>query len=1125
MTRDPSDSQTRAKSLRQRLNSLSPAQRATLARHLARPRDLPIPRRPPGPVDGDGSVVRPASFSQRRMWFLHHYSPTVPLYNTPRAFRMRGPLDTAVLLAAIDEVARRQDSLRTTLEMRDGEIAQRIRPGAGPPLQVLDLRHLPETQRDPEADLAIRATAAKPFDLTVGPLWRALLVRLRHDDHVLLVVFHHAISDGWSLTIFWKELCAIHRHLAADGPPLEQPTIQFSDFSEWQRHRLSDGPLEDDVRYWRHRLLGAPSHLDLPADRPRPRQESFRGETLRETLDASLRRRLATLSRENGATLFMSLLAAFGALLARLSGEDDIVIGTPIANRIRPETEALIGYFANTLPLRIDLSGDPPFRELLRRVKDMTLAAHAHQNTPFELLAERLDIPRDPSRAPIFQQMFVYRDFPEPHPTLPGLDIRPWPVETDTSKFDLSWHVDPSSDGLAIAAEYATDLFDRARIQRMIGHWIVFLEGIATDPAERISRLPLLSADEERRLLVEWNPAADDAPDEKCLHQPFLEQAARSPRSVAVDTGVSHLTYRELDAASGRLAHRLRAIGAGPDSRVAVLAERSPDLLIAILGILRSGAAYVPLDPDYPAARLDLMLSDSGAIALVAQPHLVGRTTQPPRHVVCLERADVTTPADAPTPGATPRHLAYVMYTSGSTGSPKGVMIEHASASAYALAAGGMFGLEPGDRFLQFASPCFDTSVEEIFATLASGATIVPRDPEMLASMASFLSRCRKLDITAMHLPTAFWHALVTAMGEHDLSLPERVRLIAIGGEKASPDTVAAWHRRSPAGVRLINSYGPTECTVSATWCDLTPGIGAPIGRPVPGSKAHVLDQHRNLVPVGLTGELFVGGACLARGYLGREDLTRERFIADPFDPSQAARLYRTGDLVRRRSDGMLDFVGRSDDQIKIRGFRVEPAEIEAAIATHPGVASCAVVSAPDPHGEFQIVAYVIPAGTTPPHPQDVRTFLKNLLPGYMVPAHVITLDAFPLNPNGKIDRSALPAPGPQTAPQMDSQPPQGDPIAGKLAAIWREILRVPRVGANDSFFELGGHSLLAMRLMARIAQCFGKSLPLAAVFNSPSLGEMAKTIAQSGSADAGQDAGPIRRLAIRSEATTQPQA
>ena len=1043
-----------------------------------------------------GSGPVPLSFAQQRLWFLEQLYPGTPLHNISRALRLTGALDTEVLRRTLDAIAARHEALRTTIVTMNGTPMQVVAAASRVPLVLTDLRGWAEPEREAEARRLILEEARRPFDLTRGPLFRGMLLRLGAEEHLLLLAMHHIVSDGWSMGILSRELTAFYEALTTGAPTgLPDLPIQYADYAVWQRERLQGERLERELVYWREQLQGAPPVIELPTDRPRPPVQSSRGAKQGILLPPGVTGQLRALSQREGVTLFTTVLAAFQTLLSRYTGQDDIVVGSPIAGRTRTETEGLIGFFVNTLALRTDLSGDPTFRELIRRVREVTLGAYAHPDIPFEQLVEELQPERDMSRTPIFQVALAMQNVPHHELKLRGLTLRAEPADSATAKFDLTLFVTERGDGLRVAMEYCTDLFDAGTIGRLLGHFRTLLDGIAGDPDRRLSELPLLTEPERHQVLAEWNATTTDYPRDATIGDRFRSQAARTPDAVAVIGEGERLTYRELDARSNRLARYLGSRGVGPETRVGICLERSVDLVVGTLGIVKSGAAYVPLDPSHPPDRLRFLLADSSASVLITESRHGARV--PPGCVattICLdqERAAIVGEADEPPQGgALAGNLAYVMYTSGSTGVPKGVAVPH-RAVVRLVQGTDYFRGGPDETFLQLAPIAFDASTFEIWGALLTGARLVVAPPGTLG-LEEIGRVVREHGVSTLWLTAGLFH-LMADRGLDDL---RGLRQLLAGGDVLSVADVERVLSDLP-DCRMINGYGPTESTTFASCHRVVAGDlrgSVPIGRPIANTRAYVLDRRMGPVPAGVPGELYLGGEGLARGYLDRPGLTAERFVPDPFDPAPGGepggRLYRTGDRVRWRPDGTLEFLGRMDDQIKVRGHRVEPGEVEASLLAHPAVRTAVVVPREDIPGEKRLVAYLVPEPAAP-GVSELRAFLHQRLPDFMVPSAFVRARGASLSPTGKVDRRSLPPPVDQ--PGDSAEPfvgPRG-PIEELLAGIWAAVLRLDRVGIHDNFFQLGGHSLLATQVISRILTTLGVALPLRVVFEAPTVAGLA---------------------------------
>jgi amino acid adenylation domain-containing protein len=1048
-----------------------------------------LPVLPPVVATGRTGAL-PLSFAQERLWFLDRLEPGSTTYNLPAAWRLGGALDEAALERALGEVVRRHEALRTTFTVVDGSPVQVVAPFDGFALPVEELSGLGEPDREAAVGRRTREEAARPFDLATGPLFRAALLRLGAEEHVLLLSMHHVVSDGWSTGVLFRELSALYEaYLAGRESPLPELAVQYADYAVWQREQLAGEVLDRQLAYWRERLAGAPALLELPTDHPRPAVQTYRGATVPVALSPELLERLQAQGRREGATLYMTLLGAFQLLLSKYGGSDDVVVGGPIAGRTRKEIEELIGFFVNTVVLRTDLSGDPSFRETLRRVREVTLGAYAHQEVPFEKLVAELQPERSLSHSPLFQVMFALQNAGGGGGGLPGLEVRAVGAELEIARFDLTLELAATPHGLRGGLNYSTDLFERGTVERMLGHLERVLERVAADADVRLSRLELLG-DAERALVLEaWNRTEAEYPGESCVHELFEARVERTPGATAVRFGDERLSYAALNARANRLAHDLRARGVGPETRVAICLERGPEMVAAVLAVLKAGGAYVPLDPAYPVDRLQYMLADSapavvltqGAVAQVLAGVLDGLGSGVP-----VLELDAAAPAWASGPetnpargGLTPEHPAYLIYTSGSTGRPKGVLVPHRGLCNVAAAQQRAFGVGPGDRVLQFASLSFDAAAFELVMALASGAALCVAPREELLPGPGLLALLRAHAVTTVTLPPSALAALPVE------ELPA-LRTVTVAGEALPAELAERWGARH----RLWNLYGPTEATIWSTAAECADPARKPdIGAPIANVRACVLDAALEPLPVGVPGELYVGGAGVARGYLGRPGLTAERFVPDPFTAEPGARLYRTGDRVRWLTDGRLDFVGRVDHQVKVRGYRIEPGEIEARLAEHPAVREAVVLARDVEPGGKRLVAYVV--GDATAGADVLRAYLGETLPEYMVPAAFVVLEALPLTPNGKLDRKALPAPEGDAYARRAYEAPAGETEA-LLAQLWSAVLGVERVGRWDHFFELGGHSLLGTRVVSRVRELFGVELPLRALFEGPTVAELA---------------------------------
>jgi amino acid adenylation domain-containing protein/non-ribosomal peptide synthase protein (TIGR01720 family) len=1085
----------------ERLRSLSPAKRALLLQALRQKQGhgRQEPRIPRRAETGHA----PLSFAQERLWFLDQLEPGRALYNIPVALRIEGPLERRALALALGEIVRRHEALRTIFGVRAGVPVQLVQPAAPFELPVVDLSELPETAREATALRLAGEEAARAFDLARGPLLRGLLLCLAGPGnpmvHAAVLTMHHITSDGWSMAILVREVVALYTAFAQGRPsPLADLPVQYGDFAAWQHSWLHSELLENELSFWRRQLTGLPPLLELPADRPRPATQSYRGATRPLFLPGGLARQAEALARREGATMFMVLLSGFLALLARHAGQDDLAVGTPVAGRNWQEVENLIGFFVNTLVLRGDLSGEPSFRELLGRVRETTLAAHAHQDVPFERLVQALTPQRTLAHTPLFQVMFALQNAPTGSLEIPGLALRPLGTAGNTAKFDLTLTLEEHDGGLTGGVEYATDLFDGTTVDRLVAGFERLLAAALSAPELSVPELPLLAAAERWQILREWNDTRTAGLAEGCLHQHVAAQAARTPEAVAVELGDERWTYRRLAGSARRLARHLRELGVGPDVIVGLAAERSPAMVAGMLAVLEAGGAWLPLDPAYPAERLAFMLDDSGARVLLIQEHLLPRVPAAGRSVVLLDgRWDAGEKGEEPEGDlgveVTPDHLAYVIYTSGSTGRPKGVMVPHRGVVNRLRWAQQIYQLGPSDAVLQKASFSFDFSVWECFAPLSAGARLVLAEPGRQGDGAYLVRTLREHRVTFVHFVPSM---LAAFLGEEGVETCTSLRQVFSGGEALTPELRDRVLARLPAP--LDNQYGPTEISIDTTRWVCAPRQEphrVPIGRPIGNSRLYVVDPQLRPVPIGVAGELLVGGSGVTRGYLRMPALTAERFVPDPFAVEPGARLYRTGDLVRWTRAGYLEFLGRIDHQVKMRGFRIELGEIEAALACHPQILESAVLLREDRPGDQRLAAYMVPVGSATVETAELRAFLRHSLPEFMIPATFVNLTSMPISPNGKVDRRALPQPVDGAERRGDYLAPR-TPIEELLAGIWSDLLRVEEIGVNDDFFELGGHSLQGIRLVARIREVLGVDLPIRTLFQAPTLAALAASIA-----------------------------
>jgi amino acid adenylation domain-containing protein len=1040
------------------------------------------------PREGD----LPLSFAQQRLWFLHQLEPESVAYNIPSGVRLRGELSREGVCWSLHEMVRRHETLRTSFTVRDGGPVQVIAAEQELKIEEIDLRDAMESEREGEAARYAQAEAHAGFDLEQGPLVRVKLLRLAEQEHVLLVTMHHIVSDGWSSGIMVREFNELYQaYTRGEESPLPQLKVQYADYAAWQREWLRDEVLEREMEYWR-RQLAELEPLELPTDHARPAVTNHQGAAKSFAIEKHLSEKLKELSRREGVTLFMSLLAAFQVVLSKYAGQLDVAVGTDIANRNRLEIEGLIGFFVNQLVLRTGLSGNPDFREVLGRVRRVTLDAYQHQDVPFEKLVEELQPERDLSRSPLFQVKLVLQNNEQQELQLPGLRVSNFPIRADLAKVDLQLTLGEGSEGLVGELRYVHDLYEAETVVRMVDHWRVVLEQMVAEPEQRIGDVSLLKGAEREQVLVEWNRTEAEYP-QRCVHELFEEQAEKRPEAVAVEYEDQSWSYRELNERANQLARHLREMGVGPEMLVGLCVERSLEMVVGILGILKAGGAYVPLDPEYPVERLAFMLEDSGIAVLLSQSHLLNGLPVGWTQILCLDsqweqiaeqntgNLEISLEAG---------NAAYVVYTSGSSGWPKGVLNTHGGLSNLA-AQQRLFGLSPESGVLQFASLSFDAATWEWTMALTSGARLVLVKRERLLDPEELVRVMEEREIEVVALPPS----VLGSLPEAEL---RNLRTIVVAGEACWAELVSKWGE----GRRMLNSYGPSEATVCTTLSEPLTRTGKPdIGKPMGNIKVYVLDENLQAVPVGVGGELYIGGQNVARGYRNRAELTAEKFVPHVFGKAGGERMYSTGDRARWRSDGTLDFIGRLDDQVKVRGYRIELGEVEAALLECAGVEQ-ALVIARGQGAKRQLVAYVArrnaagkdkAEGEIEASTAELGKQLRGRLPGYMVPSVIVQLEALPLTPNGKVDRKALPEPQGNTYARRGYEAPRGE-VESAIAAIWSEELKVDRVGRHDNFFELGGHSLLAVRVIERMRQSGLRVDGVQALFVAKSLADLANS-------------------------------
>ncbi len=1094
-------------SVERRLAGLSQAQRALLEQRLMARRTAAAHESRIVARAGEGPA--PVSYAQELLWLLSQVFDDGIAYNAPGAFRLEGQLDLELLARAFEALTERHEILRTTYSVVDGRPMQVVGRVVPVELNVIDLRERSADERDAEAQRILKEESRFRFDLVSGPVMRATVLRLSDADHILMVNMHHVATDGYSRTVIYRDLTALYDAFANGRPsPLAPLPIQYADYALWQREWLDGGVAASQLEYWKDKLSRAPSRLDLPTDFPRPPVRSYLGSNMSLMLDMAAREGLRATARRTDATLFVSLLAVFATLLSRYAGQDDVVIGSPFAGRNRTELESMVGYFINPLALRIDLSGDPTFLELIERARGTTLDAFAHADVPYETVVRATNPERDLSQTPVFQAMIVYHNpaWQDDRPRFEPEGIRCAEIshEKGWSKFDLLLGISERSNGMNTTWEYSTELFKPATVSRMTEHFRTLAESAATGPDRRLSQLSMLSESERAKVLVSWNGPSVRPVESETIKDLFEAQVARTPDAEAVVLGDERMTFSQLNQRANRIASLLRDRGVEPGKLVGILMQKSTDLVAAALGVMKAGGAYVPLDPTYPRDRLEFMLADSRPDVLVTHTPVPGPPPHTEATIIALDAPGALEGAseqDLPT-SAGADDIAYVIYTSGSSGQPKGVMITNRSLASVYFAYDREYRLRELRAHLQMASPSFDVFTGDMIRSLLAGAKLVLCPMDVVIDPARVYALMVREGVDAAEFVPATASLLFDYV-EREGKPFQFLKFLAIGGEPWRNDKYVQFKRLLGPATRLVNSYGLTEATMDSTYfertsdVELAPGRFVPIGQPLPNTRVYLLDANLEPQPIGIPGELCIGGIGVARGYLNRPELTAERFVPDPFSEEPGAHMYRTGDLARWLADGTIEFIGRSDRQLKIRGFRIEPGEIEAVLERHPGVRASAVTAAEDRSGA-RLVAYLVAADQREPPPSDeLRAFAAAQLPAYMIPTVWVLLDALPRTPNGKVDLNALPD------PQFDRATQTGELVAARtaserqLVAIWREILSVEEIGTNDNFFALGGHSLLAVRLFAQIEDQLGVRLPLATLFQSATIAELARVIDQ----------------------------
>ncbi|MGH3729785.1 MAG: non-ribosomal peptide synthetase [Micromonosporaceae bacterium] len=1050
-------------------------------------------------AEGENGIPRcsrdrpvPASFAQRRLWFIDQMAPGSTAYNCPIPTRLRGPVHVDALIESLADIVRRHEVLRTTFRTENGQPVQVVHDEMPLTCPLTDLIDLPRDQQEARVQEAIADEGRCPFDLGRGPMIRARLLRLAPDEHVLLCNLHHIASDVWSVGVLHKELAAgYNARVRGTAGDLPGPPIQYADYAAWQRERISGAHLEKQLGYWRRQLDGL-EPLDLPTDHARPSSLSYRGGWRQVGLPAELISELRALGRTGGTSLFTTLLAAVQVMLARYADTEDVAVGAAALERDRPEVQGLIGPFLNTVVLRGDLSGQPTFRDVLRRTRTTARDAFGHAELPFDLLVRELRPTRDATRTPMFSVFFGVADGAEPMPEFDGLSVEVIFPGYQTAKFDLGFNVrvdtdGADTDGAVVDAVFSADLFDVDTIDRMLGHYRTLLEAVVRGPDRPVTTLPMLT-DQEWQNVVEWNDTGRRFPADSCLHE-LVESHTGQGDAPAVVCGQRVLSRAELEASANRLAHRLRGLGVGPETIVGVCLRRSPELVVAILGVLKAGGAYLPLDPDYPPQRLRLMLDDAGCAAVVTEEAMRSGFGDTGTTLLCLDSEKLDGyPAHRPEVAVRPENLAYVIYTSGSTGDPKGIALQHRGAVNNFTDFNDRFGIGPGDSVLSVSSPSFDMSVYDILGMLAAGGTVVMPEPELVRDPPAWARLLREHEVTVWHSAPALLELLVEYVEFDSDAVPRHLRLALLGGDWIPVDLPDRLRRVAPAA-RFISLGGATEASMDSTIFPVErvdPGwTSIPYGRPMANQRVYVLDSHLQPVPVGVPGELYLAGTGLARGYLNRPELTAERFVWHTFDGGHTERLYQTGDLARYRPDGVLELLGRRDFQVKIHGLRIELGETEAVLRRHEAVANAVVVA----HGvrdRTRLAGFVTRSGERGVSEKELRRWLGELLPAHMVPRTITTLDRLPTTPNGKVDRRALVA----AEAERGAAPAEAhvDALESRIVRAWREVLRVDDIGLDDNFFDLGGDSFTAIRATLAL----DGSMPVVELFRNPTVRQLA---------------------------------
>jgi amino acid adenylation domain-containing protein len=1103
--------------LAEKIENLTPQQRDLLVLLLGKKKHEGARIAPVSRTSG----TFPLSFAQQRLWFLSQLQQDSAVYNVSGGVRMEGPLSVIALERALNEVVLRHESLRTTIRQIESEPVQIIN---GPQLFHLpkfDLRNVPEAQREMEAQLLLTNEARKPFNVEGGPLFRATLLLLSAEEHILLLTMHHIISDGWSIGILVRELIELYETFVSSRPcVLPELPIQYVDFAAWHREWLQGDVLDQAVSYWKEKLAGVPALLELPTDRPRPPSQGFSGARQPVAIPQELTESLRALGEQQNATLFMVLLAAFNVLLCRHANQEDVVVGVPIAGRNKPELENLIGLFVNMVAVRTDLSGNPTFRELLARVREAALGAYEHQDLPFEKLVEVIQPERDTSYSPLFQVMFHLGNIAIPSFNLPSLTLSPLDADTGTSKFDLTLDLGESPAGLKGWIDYSTDLVDHVTIQRLSERFRSLLQAVVAHPDTRISSLPLLSTAEQNQILVTFNETAEVFPHASCLHQIFEDQVEQTPNATAVTFEGQSLTYADLNHRANQLAHHLIKLGVGPEVPVAICMERSLDLPISLLAVFKAGGAYVPLDPSYPRERLSFILKELGAPVILTQRSIAESQSFAGVHVISRDSDNDELAAestDNPCTEVTDENLCYVIYTSGSTGQPKGAMLHHRGVRNRLLWGITDYQLGPGDVVLHKTPLTFDVSVWEIFAPLLSGARLLIAKPGGHQDTAYQLDLMACEKVTHVDYVPTMLEVLLESEG---LDQCDHLKIVTAAGEALTRELRDRFYSQTNA--KLYNLYGPTEASLAVTYWVCEPDGKErviPIGRPMSNASIYILDKQLQPVPLGVAGELHIGGVAPGRGYLKRPDLTADKFIPDAFGKNGGQRLYKTGDLARYRSDGAIEFLGRLDHQVKIRGMRLELGEVEAALCQHPAVREAVILPHEITAGNKSLVAYVVSKQEPLPTSDELRDYLRQRLPEYMVPAACVVMTELPLLSNGKLNRRALPNPEEFLSEREETYMPPESDLEQIIAAVWQQVFNVERVSIHSNFFDLGGNSLLLAKVHNKLRTALNLDVQIIDLFKHTTIHSLAKHLSETDGAepsDPGREQADLRKKLMK---------